>query len=275
MSVPEGYAVAPTTTDHLLKLAIPIPGRDKPVLVEMPRREWMPPAEVKKYREWITPFGEAEMKVVEWGNSFGKPESERPPRPTEAEKVLEDFDQREVTLRWLKPHVSATDYRALLEKLPDGTVEWIKEQILPAGISTGGIFGLHRLLEEHGEAVEYDLIERGLRLRDLGKPWFSWTDLRALEKRARTDWTMELFRSRNPETWLWADPKTMLFAEVATTASDLRYFAAFNLGWPDGEVPERYWPSRYGPPRNEPVQAASDDSEDIDTARQVAASMRG
>lgn len=41
----------------------------------------------------------------------------------------------------------------------------------------GGIFGLLDLLDEHGEAVEYDLITLGLRLSDLGTPRLTWRDL--------------------------------------------------------------------------------------------------
>lgn len=45
------------------------------------------------------------------------------------------------------------------------------------GHQPGGIQGLVELLAEHGEAVEYDLITLGLRLRDLGTPAFTWRDL--------------------------------------------------------------------------------------------------
>lgn len=41
----------------------------------------------------------------------------------------------------------------------------------------GGILGLVRFLEEHGEAVEYHLIEMGLRLRWLGTEVLTWADL--------------------------------------------------------------------------------------------------
>jgi hypothetical protein len=41
----------------------------------------------------------------------------------------------------------------------------------------GGIRGLHRLLTEYGEAVEYDLIALGLRLRWLGTEKLTWRDL--------------------------------------------------------------------------------------------------
>jgi hypothetical protein len=42
---------------------------------------------------------------------------------------------------------------------------------------TGGICGLIQLLEEHGSAVEADLISMGLRLRDAGTPEFTLHDL--------------------------------------------------------------------------------------------------
>lgn len=41
----------------------------------------------------------------------------------------------------------------------------------------GGIEGLLRLLDEYGEAVEYDLITLGLRLDDLGTERLNWRDL--------------------------------------------------------------------------------------------------
>lgn len=42
---------------------------------------------------------------------------------------------------------------------------------------SGGIRSLHRLLTEHGEAVEFDLITLGLRLRWLGTERLTWRDL--------------------------------------------------------------------------------------------------
>lgn len=46
----------------------------------------------------------------------------------------------------------------------------------------GGIAGLVELIEQHSEAVEYDLITHGLRLRDLGTT-FTWRDLLVIMKR--------------------------------------------------------------------------------------------
>lgn len=48
------------------------------------------------------------------------------------------------------------------------------------GRDAGGIAGLARLLAEHGEAVEYELLCRGLRLRDLGTKRLTWRDLKVL-----------------------------------------------------------------------------------------------
>lgn len=43
-----------------------------------------------------------------------------------------------------------------------------------------GILGLLGFLDDHGEAVEYDLIRLGLRLRDLPSPRLTWRDLRVI-----------------------------------------------------------------------------------------------
>lgn len=48
------------------------------------------------------------------------------------------------------------------------------------GCVAGGIRGLDRLLSEHGESIEYDLICLGLRLHDLGTEALSWRDLRII-----------------------------------------------------------------------------------------------
>lgn len=64
---------------------------------------------------------------------------------------------------------------------------------------------------EHREAIEYDLIALGLRLRDVGTPGFSWGDLFAVIRQAPR--TSALFRAMNPDhDW---DLAALLIAEVA------------------------------------------------------------
>ena len=71
----------------------------------------------------------------------------------------------------------------------------------PLGSEPGGILGREALLEEHGEAVEFDLIARGLRLRQLGTDVLSWRDLLAIIRWLPTD--SALLRSMNPDADRW------------------------------------------------------------------------
>jgi hypothetical protein len=50
------------------------------------------------------------------------------------------------------------------------------------GGGAGGIRGLLRLLDEHAEAIEYDLLVHGYRLAEVTKT-FSWRDLLVLVRR--------------------------------------------------------------------------------------------
>lgn len=49
---------------------------------------------------------------------------------------------------------------------------------------SGGILGLLDLIDQHGEAIEYDLISLGMRLRDLGTDKLSWRDLLVITRQA-------------------------------------------------------------------------------------------
>lgn len=60
---------------------------------------------------------------------------------------------------------------------------------------TGGILGLLKLLDEHQEAVEYDLITMGLRLEDLGHS-LQWRDLIVIIRQAQPG--SAIYRARNP-----------------------------------------------------------------------------
>ncbi|MCH5645165.1 hypothetical protein [Gordonia sp. ABSL49_1] len=165
MPVPEGYAVAPTSTDHLVKIAVPIPGRD-PILIEAPKLSWLTPDEVEKYQEWLQPILDAEKEVTDWHIANDDlpeevtpemvsawheanddlPEDqraplprERAPFPDEAKAKADAVQVREVTLRWIKPYVSAAEYKTLVtsKKIPERTIEWIKEQLTSPDITVG------------------------------------------------------------------------------------------------------------------------------------------
>lgn len=82
------------------------------------------------------------------------------------------------------------------------------------GCDAGGIWSLCDLIDEVGEAVEYDLIRHGLRLRDLGSPGFSWRDLKVI---------VSQMKPGESSTWLAKNPdhawglSEFLQAEVADT----------------------------------------------------------
>ena len=65
----------------------------------------------------------------------------------------------------------------------------------------GGIAGLVLLIEEHGPAVEFDLIRLGLRLRDLGSEAFSWRDLFVIVQNGGPD--TALARTMHPDAAPW------------------------------------------------------------------------
>lgn len=75
----------------------------------------------------------------------------------------------------------------------------------------GGIHGLIDLIREHGESIEIDLIQVGLRLRDVGTDQFTWRDLklflRGLSVHSAT------FTATHPEEAGW-DNKAMLLADA-------------------------------------------------------------
>ena len=75
----------------------------------------------------------------------------------------------------------------------------------------GGILGLLRLLTEHEEAVEYDLITLGLRLDDLGTQRLSWRDLWVIVRQSPRG--SALARSIHGQRAAWAQ-ETYLLADI-------------------------------------------------------------
>lgn len=138
MEIPEGYAVAPISTDHLVRIAVPVPGRD-PILIEAPKLAWTTPEEAKAYEKFANEHIEAAQAVDEWHKANDDlPEEERAAFPEEQAKIAADGDpdkqsaiMRELKLRWLKPYLKAADYRALLtsQKIPERTIQWVIDQL--------------------------------------------------------------------------------------------------------------------------------------------------
>lgn len=68
----------------------------------------------------------------------------------------------------------------------------------------GGIFGLRDLLDEHAEAIEADLLDRGWRLAEVGHT-FSWRDLLIMVRRFQSIPTTATSRAIHGEYWSTTD----------------------------------------------------------------------
>jgi hypothetical protein len=81
----------------------------------------------------------------------------------------------------------------------------------------GGIAGLCCLLEDHAEAIEYDLLALGLRLDDLGTEALTWRDLYVVVHRSGP--ASALIRELQPELSAWASGAVL--ADLLAHAVDL------------------------------------------------------
>lgn len=97
----------------------------------------------------------------------------------------------------------------------------------PLRCLAGGILSLAALIETHPQAIKADLIDRGLRLRDLGTDALTWDDLGAVVDTLQVRPESALFRVLTPD-WMWGLPEML----AADQADSLRW-----LVWaktPDG-----------------------------------------
>lgn len=76
----------------------------------------------------------------------------------------------------------------------------------------GGIRGLDRLLREHGESIEYDLLCLGRRIDDLGTEDLTWRDLKVILN--QQPHTSAFSRSVNGEDAGWGMAEQLLAAAV-------------------------------------------------------------
>lgn len=79
----------------------------------------------------------------------------------------------------------------------------------------GGILSLAALIDAYPQAVKADLIDRGLRLRDLGTDALTWDDLNAIVDTLAVRPESALYRTLMPD-WAWGLSE-MLIADVADT----------------------------------------------------------
>lgn len=79
------------------------------------------------------------------------------------------------------------------------------------GLEHLALLSLLATIEEYREAVEYDLIVLGLRLRDVGTDRLSWSDVYTLLSQAPR--SSALFRALYPEEHEW-NLTSLLLAEV-------------------------------------------------------------
>lgn len=66
------------------------------------------------------------------------------------------------------------------------------------GTHCGGIIGLLGEIEKHGQALEYDLIRMGLRLRRVGSKEFTWRDLWIIVQQLPADAHFNMSRAGHP-----------------------------------------------------------------------------
>ena len=85
--------------------------------------------------------------------------------------------------------------------------DWQKD----CGITITEIRQLANLIDQHSEALEMDLIEKGLRLRDCPSPGFTWHDLRIIVQHAAPN--SHIVAATQPERAGW-DKEAMLLAQA-------------------------------------------------------------
>lgn len=88
-------------------------------------------------------------------------------------------------------------------------IEWLDEFIKHVkGASYKDILGLLSLIDKHGEAIAYDCITLGLRLRNVGTDDFTWGDLLAIVQQSPR--SSALFRAQYPDEAVWGHQEQLL-----------------------------------------------------------------
>ncbi|TKT03446.1 hypothetical protein [Streptomyces lasalocidi] len=88
-------------------------------------------------------------------------------------------------------------------------IRWIDEEVKRIkGASFHEIMMLLDLIDEHEEAIAYDCLALGLRLRNVGTEDFTWGDLLAIVRQAPR--SSALFRSMSPDEAMWGHTEQLL-----------------------------------------------------------------
>ena len=83
----------------------------------------------------------------------------------------------------------------------------------------GGILGLCCLLDEHSEAIEYDLLTLGRRLDDLGTPDLSWRDLYVITRHLPATSALRRAAGNGEEPWTVTDYLLALVVDALNGAN--------------------------------------------------------
>lgn len=83
------------------------------------------------------------------------------------------------------------------------------------GEFVGGIAGLLALIDEHGGAIEFDLLARGWRLYDVGRR-LAWCEFRRFVEHLPPTPDSALYRARHPNSWWWTPEIDFLSAILVT-----------------------------------------------------------
>lgn len=95
---------------------------------------------------------------------------------------------------------------------------WLDEEVRKLkGASYSDILGLLNLVEKHEEAIAYDCITLGLRLRNVGTEDFTWGDLLAIVRQSPR--SSALFRSQHPDEAVWGHQEQLLALIADTLAA--------------------------------------------------------
>ena len=94
---------------------------------------------------------------------------------------------------------------------------------------------LVQLIRDHAEALEFDLIKLGLRLRDAGSLAFNWRDLMVICRRLGRD--SELYREMNPGDDVSWSVDTYLLAQLVDNSAWQIYQANHGKGTKPKPVP--------------------------------------